>query len=329
MEGVKMKRILFFAVLCVAMLATVASAQLMGSGVNWPYSSNPDGVIPYVGDSPPTIDGVLDDWEGSLHFWYGPSIITEWGDLYGYNRGPDYTGDRMVVSAAGDVDNNLALGEDEDAADVGTDADWFGHFYWGWDEDFLYVAADVQDNVYDIIASAAAGDWAFWMRDGFFLEADFANDGGADPTPDDVAVMLHPIDMGEAVYSIQTWGAGESGDEGNHMYGTDPDFFLGSELGGGPTAGGYVIEAALAWDMLLRGAPDVKASIKEGHKFHMTLICPDPDGGDGYGQSFWGRSYGDSMGDKDMWASFFLGNAEGMVTAVQASTWGQVKILLR
>jgi hypothetical protein len=319
-----MKRVLF-AVLCVAMLATVASAQMMGSGHPWPYSTNPDGIIPYVGDNPPAIDGTLDQAEldAMLGFWYGPSIITEWGDTYGYNRGPDFEADRIVCSAAGDVDNNLALGDDEDAAEKGTDADYFGYFYWGWDEDFLYVSARVIDNVYDIIGGAAEGDWAFWMRDGFFLEADFANDGGTEATPDDVAVMLHPMNAGEAVYSMQSWGAGESGEEGNHMYGTDPAFFQGSELAGGPTEEGYVLEAALAWDLLLRGAPDVKASIQPGHKFHMTLICPDPDGGDGYGQSFWGRTYGDSMGDKDLWASFQLGTAEG--TSVEASSWGAVK----
>lgn len=328
MESVKMKRILFLTVLGVAMLATVASAQLMGSGVKWPYSSNPDGIIPYVGDNPPTIDGVLDDWGGALNFWWGPSIVTIWGDTYGYTRGPDYTPDRVAVGAAGDVDNNLALGDDEDASEKATDADWFGHYYWAWDEDFLYVAASVTDNVYDVIGNPASGDWAFWTRDGFFLEADFAGNGGTDPTPDDVAVFLHPLNADEAVYSIQSWGAGEEGDAGNHMYGTDPAFFQGSQLAGGPVEGGYVIEATLAWDFLLRGAPDVKASIKEGHTFNLSLICPDPDGGDGYGQTFWGRDYS-IMGDRDWWPTFILGSAEGTVTAVQSSTWGQVKSLLR
>ena len=320
-----MKRIFIISVLCVALLATVASAQMMGSGNKWPYSSNPDGVMPYLGDAPPTIDGTLDDAEldAMLHFWYSPSIITEWGDLHGYNRGPDFTPDRIVCSAAGDVDNNLALGDDEDAAEKGTDADYFGHFYWGWDEDFLYVSAHVIDNVYDIIGDPAAGDWAFWTRDGFFLTADFSGAGGTEATPAECNVMLHPINADEAVYSMQSWGSGETGEEGNHMYGSDPAFFEGSEIAGGPVADGYVIEAALAWDMMLRGAPDVKASIKEGHKFHMTLICPDPDGGDGYGQSFWGRAYGDTMDDRELWASFYLGSAEG--TAVESSSWGAVK----
>lgn len=319
-----MKRI-FLSVLCVVLLATMASAQMMGSGNKWPYSTNPDGVMPYLGDNPPAIDGVLEEAEldAMLHFWYGPSIITKWGDLHGYNQGPDYTGDRIVVDAAGDVSNSLALGDDEDAAEKGTDADYFGHFYWGWDEDFLYVSAHRIDNVYDIIGDPAAGDWAFWTRDGFFLEADFAGDGGTEGTPDDVAVMLHPINADEAVYSMQSWGAGETGDEGNHMYGSDPAFFQGSELAGGPVEDGWELEAALSWDFLLRGAPDVRASIKEGHKFHLTLICPDPDGGDGYGQAMWGRAYGESMGDKDLWASFYLGSAEG--TAVESSTWGAVK----
>jgi hypothetical protein len=324
-----MKRILLFTVLSVAMLATAAGAQLMSSGNWWPYSSNPDGVIPYVGDNPPMIDGVVEDAEkdASLHFWWGPSIIAEWGDLHGYTEGPDYEPDRLRIGAAGDLENTLALGDDEDASEKGTDADWFGHFYWGWDEDFLYVAAEVQDNVYDIIHDPAAGDWAFWTRDGFFIDADWAGTGGTEPSPAVCAVMMHPMNMDEAVYSIQSWGAGEEGEEGNHMYGMDPDFFQGSELAGGPVEGGYVIEAALAWDMMLRGVPDLV--IQEGHTFRMMLICPDPDGGDGYGQTFWGRDYStQGTGDRDLnMAQLWLGSAEG--TAVQASTWGQVKSLLR
>ena len=323
-----MKRILLFTMLGLLVMAAAASAQIMGTGNKWPYSSNPDGVIPYLGDNPPEIDGVLDAGEkgSALSFWWGPSIVTEWGDTYGYTRGPDYEPDRVAVGAAGDVDNNLAIGDDEDASEKATDADWFGTYYWGWDEDFLYVAAEVQDNVYDVIGDPAAGDWAFWTRDGFFLEADFAGNGGTDPTPDDVAVYLHPLNADEAVYSIQSWGAGEEGDEGNHMYGTDPAFFEGSMLAGGPTANGYIIEAALAWDFMLRGAPEVKASIKEGHTFNMTLICPDPDGGDGYGQTFWGRDYS-IMGDKDWWPTFTLGG--GGATAVQPMSWGQLKRMSR
>ena len=37
----------------------------------------------------------------------------------------------------------MAIGDDEDASEKATDADWFGTYYWGWDEDFLYVAAEV------------------------------------------------------------------------------------------------------------------------------------------------------------------------------------------
>jgi hypothetical protein len=333
MEGVKMKRMFFFAVLCVAMLATVAGAQLMSSGNYWPYSSNPDGVIPYVGDNPPMIDGVIDDAEkeAALDIWWSPSIITIWGDTYGYTEGPDYTPDRLRIGAAGDLENTLAIGDDEDASEKGTDADWSGHFYMAWDEDFFYIAQELQDNVYDIIHDAGAGEWAFWTRDGFFLEADWAGTGGTEPSPAVCAVMLHPMNMDEAVYSIQSWGAGEEGDAGNHMYGMDPAFFQGSELAGGPVAGGHIIEAALAWDMLLRGAPELKASIKEGHTFRMWLCCPDPDGGDGYGQTFWGRDYStQGTGDRDLnMAQLWLGSAEGTVTAVQSSTWGQVKSLLR
>ena len=105
------------------------------------------------------------------------------------------------------------------------------------------------------------------------------------------------------------------------MYGTDPAFFQGSQLAGGPVEGGYVIEAALAWDLLLRGMPALKSSVEAGYKFNMTLICPDPDGGDGYGQTFWGRSYGDFLMDRDWWPDFILGplGAEGATITVNST----------
>ncbi|HIE03541.1 MAG TPA: hypothetical protein EYP61_02150 [Candidatus Latescibacteria bacterium] len=315
--------------LIVVALAAPAGAQLMGSGHWWPYSSEPhDGGIPYVGDNPPVIDGVLEDWEleQAYEIWWGPSIITEWGDKYGYNRGPDYTPDRVKVGAAGGLDNNLALGDEEDASEKATDKDWFGHFWFSWDEDYFYVSARIQDNVFDIIGDPEKGDWAFWTRDGFFLEWDLAGNGGTTRGPDDVAVYLHPMNIDEAVYSMQTWGAGEEGEEGNHMYGTDPDFFRGSQLAGGPTEEGYVVEAAIAWDLLLRGAPELKDEVvREGHKFNMTLICPDPDGGPGYGQTFWGRSYGDFMNDMDWWPDFYLAGPRKV--AVEAETWGRIKAM--
>jgi hypothetical protein len=232
----------------------------------------------------------------------------------------------VAVGAAGDIDNNLGLGDDEDASEKATDADWFGTYYWGWDEDYFYVAAEVQDNVYDIIHDPASGDWAFWTRDSVFLTVDWGGNGGTELAGDDVHLNIHPMNIDEAVYSLQTHGAGEEGEEGNHMYGDDPDFFHGSMLAGGPTEEGYMFECALAWDMMLRGAPDVKANIKEGHQFNMRLIVPDPDGGDGYGQTFWGGDYS-ILNDMSWWPDFYLGSAAG--TAVQSSTWGQVKSLLK
>ena len=112
-------------------LAVAAGAQQMGSGNQW---ISGDGGIPML-DAAPVIDGDDSEWQGSAyHLWYGPSDITAWGEKYGFNRGPDFEPDRIVQSAAEDVDNNLHVGDDEDPADKGTDADWYGHFYFGWDE---------------------------------------------------------------------------------------------------------------------------------------------------------------------------------------------------
>ena len=330
-----MKRIFLFAMVCVVALTTVASAQMMGSKHEWPYSSDPDGVIPYVG-TPPIIDGVLDAGEKSnaLHFWWGPSIITLWGDTYGYTRGPDYGPDRVEVGAAGDLDNNLALGDGEDPGEKATDADWFGHFYWAWDDDFLYVAAEVQDNVFDIIGDPGSGEWAFWTRDGFFLEADLANNGGTVPDVDEPKVYLHPMGLADTTYSMQAWWSYEGNEGDNHMYGEDPGFFEGSLLVGGPVAGGYVIEAAVSWDLLFKRAPALRGMVQAGYKFNMTLICPDPDGGDGYGQTFWGRDYS-NLGDMDWWPDFILGplGAEGATIVVNSTddpgTPGDADVTLR
>jgi hypothetical protein len=314
-----MKRYIWLAVGLLT-LATTASAQLMGSGRYW-ISGN--GVIPNHTEA---IDGDISGIKADgYHLFWKPSDIFAWGDAYGYSADTNLEKVRVNIRAI-DVDNNLALAEGEDAADKATDADWQGNYFHSWDADNFYVAADNIDNHYDVIQGADDADWAFWKRDMSMLAFDQLNIGGAQADRFGMfTVMIHPMNIDDAVFSLQvTTNSEVGGDAIDVMYGDDPDFFMGAELAGGPSADGYWWEAKLPWDLVFQFTPEGRDTVGDGYEFHMRYIVADPDGDDAYGQTFWGSDYS-NLENIDWWPVWSL--AQEKSTAVEESTWGSVKAL--
>ena len=96
-----MKRVLCNSLAAALLLATTASAQLMGNGVYW---KSGEGGVPKFS---PNVDGNTRDMErGAYHLSWAPSDIWAWGDAYGYSKDSNLEARRIRVYAI-DVDNNL------------------------------------------------------------------------------------------------------------------------------------------------------------------------------------------------------------------------------
>ncbi|MEW6755711.1 MAG: hypothetical protein AB1505_32745 [Candidatus Latescibacterota bacterium] len=318
-----MRRFMAFGLVCLFVLAGAASGQLMGSGRYW-ISGN-GGIPMYT----PAVDGNVSDlMANGYHLSWKPSDIFAWGDQYGYSQDSDLESRRIRVYAI-DVDNNLYLADGEDPAENGTDADWQGNYYISWDDENLYMAANHVDNHYDVTQAPATADWGFWQRDMTFLAFDLLNIGGVEaeraPLP---LVFVHPMNLDEAVFSMQFQATPEVGGTAvQAMYGNDPDFFMGAQLFGGPTDQGYSWEAAIPWDLLFKYQPDARGNVGVGYQFRMRYIVADPDGDDGYGQTYFGGDQ-TNLGNVSWWPMWTLVSQLGP-TAVEQSTWGLVKQLQR
>lgn len=313
-----MKRILTLSFIALMVLTTAAGAQLMGNGHYW-FSG--DGGIPRFTPAD-VFDGNIDDMKANGYYLsWGPSDVYRWGDLYGFSSDIDMSGTRYVVRAY-DIDNNLYCSEFEDPADCGTDADLYLHYWFSWDDEAMYVAGDVIDDVYDIIAGPDDPDWAFWKRDHFWMSIDVTGTGAFGEGAYTPHFHAHPMPIDEAVYSMQIhWG----GELPEVMYGDDPDFFMGSTTDGGPSDTGYWFMTKITWDLLFLYAPELRDNVGPGYQFRMRFIIPDADGDDGYGQMFWGVSY-DTFGEGvGYWPLWYL--TEEMATAVESSSWGHIKKL--
>ena len=316
-----MRRTLLLSVIALMAMATVAGAQLMGNGQYW-YSG--DGGIPmYTTDA---MDGDISDMKANgYQLSWGPSDVFSWGDTYGYSVDTNLESARLVVRAY-DLDNNLYCAEGEDPAECGTDADIYMNWWFSWDADAMYIAGDVIDNAYDVIAGPDDPDWAFWKRDHFWMSLDLTGIGAAEGghTPH---YHAYPMAQDEAIYTQQIhWSI--DGEATEVMYGADPDFFMGSTTDGGPSDTGYWFKTKATWDLLFLFAPELQENVGDGYEFKMRFMIPDADGDDGYGQMFWGvdyttNAYEDAVAYWPVWKL----QQDLSQTAVEASSWGAVKQL--
>lgn len=320
-----MKRTLLFSAVALMALASVAGAQLMGNGHYW-YSG--DGGIPKYTPSDMFDGNIAGMKANGYHLWWGMSDVFSWGDTYGYSIPVNLTTARLQVRAF-DLDNNLYCAEGEDPGECGTDADIYLHYWYSWDEDALYMAGDVIDNVYDVIQGPDDAEWAFWKRDHHWISVDLTGIGSA-AGGHQPHYHNYPMKMDEAVYTQQIHWSIE-GEATEIMYGNDPDFFQGSTTDGGPSATGYWFKAKATWDLLFTFAPELRGNIGDGYKIKMRHIIPDPDGDDAYGQTFFGVDYTTNTADfggAAYWPDYILQNTLTQ-TAVEESSWGSVKQLYR
>ena len=280
-------------------------AQLMGNGEFW-YSG--DGGIPRF---TPTVDGDVSDMEANgYHLSWSPSDIFNWGDTYGYSDDSDLVSRRIRVYAI-DVDNNLYQADGEDPAENGTDADLTTHYYFSWDEDYFYIAANNVDNHYDVTEDQSGGpnDNAFWQRDTFWITFDLSNGTGPNDGNNIFDFRAAPVNIDDAGFSMQIeiW---DSGDLESILYGDFPELFLdtGAQLFGGPNENGYYLEARLPWELIFLNAPELRDNIGVDFPFRARFIIPDPDGDDLYGQTYFGGDQ-NNLGENDRWPLFTLREA--------------------
>ena len=280
--------------------------------------------VPFT-STPPTLDGVLSagEWDDYFFLEFGPSTLAMWGEKVGYA-----SNDPGNVAADGMKSQLIEhAGGTENAAEAATDADCYTLTWQAWDEEYLYIAVDVTDNVYDVVGTQDGG---YWERDGFFIEIDFLNTLGlgSDTGPAMTALAFSAIPMDSQRYSITSWNYGmfSSSDDGSTLYtffyGDDPDAFMGTASATGLTDVGHVIETRSSWAHMTRLIPE-GFEVFSGYNFGNSYHILDPDGGDGYGGQFqYGRS--PVTGDTGGYARWNLVGGPG-ASAVESTTWGAVK----
>lgn len=318
-----MKRIIGLSLVGLLSLSAVLSAQMMGNGVQW---KSGDGGIPKFSA---TVDGDVSDMEANgYHLSWAPSDIWAWGDAYGYSRETNLEARRIRIYAI-DVDNNLYLADGEDPAENGTDADLTTNYYFAWDEDNLYIAANNIDNHFDIVEKQEDGPNpdAFWQRDTFWITFDLSDGTGPNNGNNIVDFRSGPVNADEAIFSMQV-AHYQDGEATAVLYGNDPGYFLGAQHFGGPNDTGYYIETSVPWELIFLFDPDSQGNATTGFGFRGRFIIPDPDGDDSYGQTYFGGDQG-NLGENNRWPQFSLVDELSTPTAVEASTWGAVKSLYK
>jgi hypothetical protein len=304
-------------VLLVAGIAEArTSTSALGDGSEYQAMIGLDGrhEVPYT-DTPPVIDGTMDagEWDAYFYTFFGPSTLAQWAEQVGYkkNEPGQVVADGLVSQLTGH--------EGEDASDVATDADSFTNTWQCWDDEYIYIAVNVIDNVYDVSGSQDGG---YWERDGFFHEIDFLESPSvADAGGNLTALAFSAIAMEEQRYSVTAWAAGLEGTP-TIFYGDAPDAFLGTGHAFSLTDEGHIIETRSSWAFMARYLDNFQPY--DGWEFGNSYHILDPDGGEGYGGQFqYGRD-GDA-GNVAGWATWILTGGSGAPTAVESTTWGAVK----
>ena len=213
--------------------------------------------------TPPVIDADLGDWGSSQWIRFAPGA-------------PHMS---SFVPLRDD-------GSTEPAGTAGTAADLSGSFALQWDDDWLYLAVRVTDNVHDV---SGVGRGLWWTNDAVSLFLDVPLDGdGPDWIPGDHAFSF-VADPTEPEHG-KWW---RNGDLAGQLAPTETRMEVWL------TEKGYRLEAAIPMVALTQTTPDWTPPFG-GRMIGFVLLLTDPDGGsDTYGGQL---GYGGSDDDDADWA---------------------------
>ncbi len=230
----------------------------------------------------PRVDGDLGEWDGF-----------RWIELT--------PGDSLVGGRLGDD------GPGEGQGVAGTAADLSGRLLLAWDDQWLYLVAQIRDNVHDV----DSGDRERWFcRDGVALFLDVPRDGdGATWFVGDHAFVFT---ADPALPPEGRWW--RHGDQQGRQEGLAPPQ---TRLAVVLEEGGYALEAAIPMAVLSLFTPAFHAPFV-GRAIGFMLLVTDPDGGP---RSFGGQlSYGGENDNDFSWAQLrFLPEGEAAPPQLEIS----------
>ena len=274
---------------------------------------------------PPIIDGdrfsVPDEWTGADEHECSPSQILREGSEYGWR---DVELQRGEISA-----NQLNQSEGEDAAEALTDADIFGIFWTGWDDEAFYYIVEVADNIRDVENSSAT---AWWERDSISLYLDLLNeDTGGDITGE--YVNLNIINFTAAPQnSSETTVTLTRTVQASRTFEQEQDLIEGLEYGfidRGDAYGGeadYSQEGKIPWETMIRGG-NLPAAPEVGSEMGYAWIILDPDGDEAYGGQILCEGWASEAANYAtlLFTDNHVGPQEGTATAVEVDSWARIK----
>lgn len=200
----------------------------------------------------PVIDGLLDEWQDAPKIAFGP--------------GAPHVSSNPAYQLRND-------GPSEPAGTVGTVADLSGQFSIRWDEDAIYLAAWVRDNVHDVRGPSSE---RWWEKDSVSLFLDVPRDGdGPSWISGDHAFsfVADPAPSADAVW----WRHGEGK---NHVEVAAPDEVRRAIR---LTGDGYSVEAAIPMTVLSRFTDEWRPPYQEQLVGWMLLVADSDGGAEPYG----------------------------------------------
>ena len=216
-------------------------APSTGMAKDRPYGS----VDAYKAIKPIVIDGVLDDW-----------AEVKWIEV---SEGASFVSGNEFNSLSDD-------GASEPAGTALTDADLSSKISLRWDEEYLYIAANVIDNVRDLNPTAHESVW--YLRDAVTLFLDVPKDGDGAPWISGDHSFSFTADN-----EITNWW--RHGDVTGHRELPMPNSVKSVVVQG--SEGNYLLEAAIPMEILNEFTPDWVGPF-EGKEIGFLLLLTDMDG---------------------------------------------------
>ncbi len=200
--------------------------------------------------TPPVLDGEFTDWRGAHWTRFYPGAPQMSGRALNWLK-----------------DDGLS----EPPGTAATAADLSGSFSIRWDDDWIYLAADVTDNVHDVSGGTSL---TWYLKDAVALYLDVPDDGDGGDGGGWVlgdhafAFVAEPSGPGDGRW----WRRGEA--KGSEESQAPPETRLAVVL----SETGYRIEAAIPMAPLTERTPDWRPPFA-GRSAGFFLLAADPDGG--------------------------------------------------